>query len=153
MLSSSKTFIILNKFGADPILDQKKDEMINKLESDLKTLETKNLELKYTNKNLISTLSEQKGMLKALKTKISTLESSKDTLDDYEQLNLKYKKLVDEHKELLIKYNKSLDEISKLKELIPKSKSDNGLIGRFLKRKHLNDNKTVDDAGEEIQKK
>ena len=39
-------------------------------------------------------------MLKTLKTKISTLESSKDTLNDYEQLNLKYEKLVDENKEL-----------------------------------------------------
>jgi hypothetical protein len=119
----------------------------------LKTLETKNLELKFTNKNLISTLSEQKGMLKTLKTKISTLESSKDALNDYEQLNLKYEKLVDEHKELMIKYNKSLEEISKLKELIPKSKSDNGLFGRFLKRKNLDDNKTVDDLREDKQKK
>ena len=77
------------KFGADPILDQKKDEIINKLESDLKTLETKNLELKYTNKNLISTLSDQKGMLKTLKTKINTLESSNDTLKDFEKLKAK----------------------------------------------------------------
>ena len=119
----------------------------------MKTLETKNLELKYTNKNLISTLSEQKEMLKTLKTKISTLESSKDTLNDYEKLYLKYEKLLDENKELVIKYNKSLEEISKLKELIPKSKSDNGLFGRFLKRKNLDDDKTVNDSVENKQKK
>ena len=119
----------------------------------MKTLETKNLELKYTNKNLISTLSEQKEMLKTLKTKISTLESSKDTLNDYEKLNLKYEKLLEEHKDLMIKYNKSLEEISKLKELIPKFKSDNGLFGRFLKRKNLDDGKTVNDSVENKQKK
>jgi hypothetical protein len=119
----------------------------------LKTLETKNLELKYTNKNLISTLSEQKEMLKTLKTKISTLESSKDMSNDYEKLNLKYEKLLDEHKELVIKHDKSLEEISKLKELIPKSKPDNGLFGRFLKRKNLDEDKTVDDCMENKQKK
>ena len=112
----------------------------------MKTLETKNLELKYTNKNLISTLSEQKEMLKTLKTKISTLESSKDTLNDYE-------KLLEEHKDLMIKYNKSLEEISKLKELIPKYKSDNGLFGSFLKRNNLDDDKTVNDNVENKQKK
>jgi hypothetical protein len=46
------------------ILDHERDEIIGKLESDIKTLETKNLELKYTNRNLISTVSEQKNMLK-----------------------------------------------------------------------------------------
>ena len=119
----------------------------------MKTLKTKNLELKYTNKNLISTLSEQKEMLKTLKTKISTLESSKDTLNDYEKLNLKYEKLLEEHKDLMIKYNKSLEEISKLKELIPKYKSDNGLFGSFLKRNNLDDDKTVNDNVENKQKK
>ena len=131
----------------DVILDQKKDEVINKLESDLKTLETKNLELKYTNRNLITTLSEQKNMLKSLKSKIIELESSKERDYDFEKLNLKHSKLIEKCKKLQIQYNESLDEIAHLKELVPESKPDNGLFGRFLKKKSSDDeeNKSIND--------
>jgi hypothetical protein len=130
----------------DAILDQKKDEVINKLESDLKTLETKNLELKYTNRNLITTLSEQKNMLKSLKSKIIELESSKERDNDFEKLNQKHSKLIEKCKKLQIQYNKSLDEIAHLKELVPESKPD-GFFGRFLKKKSSDDeeNKNTND--------
>jgi hypothetical protein len=131
--------------GADVILDQKKDEIINKLESDLKTLETKNLELKYTNRNLISTLSEQKEMLKTLKSKISELESSKGNKHAFEKLNKDHEILLDDYKKLQIQYNKSQDEIARLKVLIPKDKADNGLLSRFLKRKSLDNDKPIED--------
>jgi DNA repair exonuclease SbcCD ATPase subunit len=121
--------------GADAILDQKRDEIINKLESDLKTLETKNLELKYANRNLISTVSEQKNMLKALQTEITRLESSKVKEHSFEKLNTEHKKLMDNYKNLQIQYKELQEEISNLKNLIPESKSNNGLFARFLKRK------------------
>jgi hypothetical protein len=101
----------------------------------LKTLETKNLELKYANRNLISTVSEQKNMLKDLQSEIIKLKSSKVKEHSFEKLNGEYKKLMEDYKKLQIRYNKSQNEISHLKELIPESKSEDGLFGRFLKRK------------------
>ena len=53
----------------------------------------------------------------------------------FEKLNSEYKKLMKDYKKLQIRYNKSQEEISHLKELIPDSKNENGLFGRFLKRK------------------
>ncbi len=103
----------------------------------MKTLETKNLELKYTNRNLISTLAEQKDNLKALKAKIIELESKKVKEHSFEKLNDEHKKLLNDFKKLKIKYNKSQEELSQLKELLPESKQDKGLFGRFLKRKIL----------------
>lgn len=140
-------YAILRSSGVDAILDQKKDEVINKLESDLKTLEAKNLELKYTNRNLIATLSEQKNMLKSLKSKIIELKSSKERDNDFEKLNQKHSKLIEKCKKLQIQYNKSLDEIAHLKELVPESKPDNGFFGKFLKRKGSDDeeNKNTND--------
>jgi hypothetical protein len=134
------------------ILDQEKDEIINKLESDLKTLEAKNLELKYTNRNLIVTLSEQKSMLKELKSKISELESSKEADNDFEKLNQQHSKLIEKCKNLQIKHNKSLDEITHLKELIPESKSDKGLFGRFLKRKGSDEKENINVNNDDTDK-
>ena len=120
-------------------MDQKKDDNINKLDSDLKTLETKNLELKYTNRNLISTLNKEKNMVKTLKSKISELESSKVKEHAFEKLNKEHEKLLDEYNKLQIEYNKSQNKISQLKDSIPKSNQDKGLLGRFLKRKTLDE--------------
>ena len=88
--------------GLIEILDHEKDEIIAKLESDLKTLETKNLELKYTNRNLISTVAEQKKMLKVLKSKIKDLESIKNhpAPKNIEELKTKYHKLLADHEDL-----------------------------------------------------
>lgn len=121
----------------------------------MKTLETKNLELKYTNKNLITTLSEQKSLLKELKSKIIDLESSKERDIDFENLNQKHTKLIEKCKKLQIKYNNSIDEINHLKELIPESKPDEGLFGRFLKRKSSDDEEnrnTNDDLNDKPKK-
>jgi chromosome segregation ATPase len=139
--------------GADSILDQKRDEIINKLESDLKTLETKNLELKYANRNLISTVSEQKNMLKALQTEINRLESSKVKEHSFEKLNTEHKKLIDNYKKLQIQYKELQEEISNLKKLIPESKSNNGLFGRFLKRTPTDEDKSDDDTIDDETKK
>ena len=139
--------------GDDAILDQERDEIINKLESDLKTLETKNLELKYANRNLISTLSEQKNMLKTLKTKISKLESSKVEAYSYQELDNEHKKLIKDYKKLQTQYKISQEEISHLKELIPEEKPSNGLFGRFMKRKPSDDGeKNLDDPVSESKK-
>ena len=132
---------IYDTSGDDAILDQERDEIINKLESDLKTLETKNLELKYANRNLISTLSEQKNMLKTLKAKISKLESSKVEAHSYENLNNEHKKLIEDYEKVQIQYKESQEEISRLKELIPEVKPTNSLFGRFMKRKSPDDEK------------
>jgi hypothetical protein len=111
-------------------------------------LETKNLELKYANRNLISTLSEQKNMLKTLKTKISKLESSKVEAHSYEKLDKEHKKLIEDYKKL-----QTQEEISHLKELIPEEKPSNGLFGRFMKRKPSEDEeKNLDDPISESKK-
>ena len=113
----------------------------------MKTLETKNLELKYTNKNLINTLSEQKNLLKTLKSKIIELESSKDEGHDYEKINTDHLELLDKYKKLQIKYKKTQEELSQLKKMVPESKTSNGLLGRFLKRKSSADeDENLDDG-------
>ena len=99
-------------------------------------METKNLELKYANRNLISTLSEQKDMLKTLKTKIRKLESSKVEAHSYEKLDNEHKKLIEDYKKLQIQYKESKDEIMHLKALIPEVKPASGLFGRFKKKKN-----------------
>ena len=104
-------------------------------------METKNLELKYANRNLISTLSEQKNMLKTLKAKISKLESSKVEAHSYETLNNEHKKLIEDYEKVQIQYKESQEEISRLKELIPEVKPTNSLFGRFMKRKSPDDEK------------
>ena len=105
----------------------------------MKTLETKNLELKYANRNLISTISEQKNTLKTLRSEINQLEASKGKKHNFEKLNQDHKKLLADYKKLKNKYNKSQEEIAQLKELITESNSGNGLFGRFLKRKSIDE--------------
>lgn len=129
------------------ILDQEKDEIIGKLESDLKTLETKNLELKYTNRNLISTVSEQKNMLKALKSKIKDLENLNNSAgpSNFDELKKEYQKLLADNKELKLKLERSRQEIMDLKNLSePDEKSSQGLFGRFLKRNNDKSEETVE---------
>lgn len=122
--------------GLIEILDHEKDEIIAKLESDLKTLETKNLELKYTNRNLISTVSEQKKMLKVLKAKVENLESNKNNTapNNIGELKTKYQKLLADHEDLKTKYEASKKELAELKNTGSDTKSGQGLFGRFLKR-------------------
>ena len=116
-------------------------------------METKNLELKYANRNLISTLSEQKNMLKNLQTKISKLESSKVEAHSYEKLDNEHKKLIKDYEKLQTKYKISQEEISHLKELIPEDKPSNGLFGRFMKRKASEDEENnVDDKVSDSKK-
>jgi hypothetical protein len=65
------------------------------------------------------------------------LESTKVKENAFEKLNKEHKKLLDEFNKLKIKYNKSQNEISQLKDSISESNQDKGLLGRFLKRKSL----------------
>jgi hypothetical protein len=115
-------------------------------------LETKNLELKYANRNLISTISEQKEILKTLKTKISKLESSKVESHSYEKLDIENKKVQEDYKKLQIQYKEAQNEISRLKNLIPEIKQSNSLFGRFMKRKNEDDDKKVADTDDEKSK-
>ena len=134
------------------ILDQEKDEIIGKLESDMKTLETKNLELKYANRNLISTVSEQKNMLKALKLKIKELESLKKSAspNNFEELKKEYQKLLENNKNLKLKLEQSQQEIAELKKLKESdAKSSQSLFGRFLNRNNNKSDENVEDKDEE----
>jgi len=139
--------------GLIEILDHEKDEIIAKLESDLKTLETKNLELKYTNRNLISTVTEQKKMLKVLKSKVQNLESTKDhpNPNNINELKTKYRKLIAEHEDLKLKYEETKKELSELKNTDSEAKHGPGLFGRFLKRNGSDD--SDEDKGEDNPKK
>jgi predicted RNase H-like nuclease (RuvC/YqgF family) len=122
--------------GLIEILDHEKDEIIAKLESDLKTLETKNLELKYTNRNLISTVSEQKKKLKVLKAKFEEIKSIKNhpAPNNIGELKTKYQKLLADHEDLKAKYEASKKELEELKNTDSDTKSGQGLFGRLLKR-------------------
>jgi len=138
--------------GLMQILDQEKDEIIGKLESDMKTLETKNLELKYANRNLISTVSEQKNMLKALKLKIKELESLKKSAspNNFEELKKEYQKLLENNKNLKLKLEQSQQEIAELKKLKESdAKSSQSLFGRFLNRNNNKSDENVEDKDEE----
>lgn len=129
--------------GLITILDKEKEEKINKLESDIKTLETKNIELKYTNRNLISTITEQKNNIKTLNSMINELESSNETVVSLEKLNEEHKNLLEKYESLQLRYKKSQEEITSLKELIPQTKSSGGLFSRFLKKNNT-DNEEED---------
>lgn len=139
--------------GLIEILDHEKDEIIAKLESDLKTLETKNLELKYTNRNLISTVTEQKKMLKVLKSKVQNLESMKDhpNPNNINELKTNYQKLLKEHEDLKLKYEGIKKELAELKNTDSDTKSGQGLFGRFLKRNGSDD--SDEDSDTETGKK
>jgi predicted RNase H-like nuclease (RuvC/YqgF family) len=130
------------------ILGQEKDEIISKLESDIKTLETKNLELKYTNRNLISTVSEQKDKLKTLQSQINNLKSSKAIVGkkDLDKISKEHTLLLEKYEKLKLQYSKSLEEINELKKLVPESKTNKSLFGRFLNRSDK------DDQSEDIDK-
>ncbi|ADZ10242.1 hypothetical protein Metbo_2023 [Methanobacterium lacus] len=137
--------------GLIEILDYEKDEIIAKLESDLKTIETKNLELKYTNRNLISTVSEQKKMLKVLKAKLADLESiNHPAPKNIGELKTKYQKLLADHEDLKDKYQASQKELAELKNTGSDTKSGQGLFGRFLKRTDAD--KSHEDSGKESKK-
>jgi len=139
--------------GLIEILDHEKDEIIAKLESDLKTLETKNLELKYTNRNLISTVTEQKKMLKVLNSKVQNLESIKDhpSPNNINELKNKYGKLLAEHEDLKQKYEGTKKELEELKNTDSDVKSGPGLFGRFLKR-NASDDSDEDNGAETVKK-
>jgi len=134
--------------GLIEILDHEKDEIIAKLESDLKTLETKNLELKYTNRNLISTVTEQKKMLKVLKSKVQNLESMKDhpNPNNVNEIKTNYRKLLKEHEDLKLEYEGIKKELGELKNTNSDAKSGPGLFGRFLKRNGSDDSNEDNDA-------
>lgn len=139
--------------GLIEILDHEKDEIIAKLESDLKTLETKNIELKYTNRKLITTVSEQKKMLKVLKSKLKNLEYLKNHPgpNNLEELKIKYQKLLTEHEDLKLKYEGSKKEMEELKNSKDSdTKSGQGLFGRFLKRNDTD--KTEENNGKKAVK-
>ncbi len=145
---------IFSNLGLMQILDQEKDEIIGKLESDLKTLETKNLELKYTNRNLISTLSEQKNTLKTLKSKINELESLKkpEGSNNFDELKKEYHKLLKDHENLKLKYEQSQQELAEVKKFVEsETKSGQGLFGRFLKRNNNDESdENLEDNGKKI---
>lgn len=105
----------------------------------MKTLETKNLELKYTNRNLISTVTEQKNSIKNLNSRINELESSKKSESSHEKLTEDHEKLLENYNKLQEKYEKSQEEITELKGLIPQNKQSGGLFGRFLKKKNVDE--------------
>jgi len=91
--------------------------------------------------------------LKALQTEINRLESSKVKEHSFEKLNTEHKKLIDNYKKLQIQYKELQEEISNLKKLIPESKSNNGLFGRFLKRNPTDEDKSDDDTIDDETKK
>jgi FtsZ-binding cell division protein ZapB len=137
--------------GLIEILDHEKDEIIAKLESDLKTIETKNLELKYTNRNLITTVSEQKKKLKVLKVKFQELKSIKNhPAPNIEELKTKYQKLLADHEDLKAKYEASKKELEELKNKDSDTKSGQGLFGRLLKR--TDTDKSHEDSKKESKK-
>jgi hypothetical protein len=130
-----KIIIVYFEMWGEAILDEKRDEIINKLESELKTLETKNLELKSTNRSLIASLSEQKNKVKSLQS--DTVEQSNlndENQQGYLKLQKDYDTLKEDYEKLQMKYNVSQKEIALLKQIINDSKNVS-LFGRFLKRK------------------
>lgn len=100
-------------------------------------METKNIELKYTNRNLISTITEQKNNIKTLNSKINELKSSKESVGSLEKLTQDYKNLIENYNKLQEKYKKSQEEIVELRGLVSENKPSNSLFGRFLKKKDV----------------
>ncbi len=102
-----------------------KDEVSSNLESDLRTLEARNLQLKGSNRKLIATLEEQKSKIKTLQAAHDELQSLKndERLVNYNKLQNDYKRLKKEFDDLQKRFNKSQRELVQLKKMVNKMNS------------------------------
>jgi chromosome segregation ATPase len=112
-----------------------KDEDTSHLKSDLRTLEARNLQLKGSNRKLISTLEDQKNKIKTLQAALDELKSPKngERLKNYDGLQKDYQRLKKEFYDLQERFNRSQRELVQLKKAVNKQKSG-GLWGRLRNR-------------------
>lgn len=121
-----------------------KDNPVTGSEEDYLALEIKSIQLKNTNRKLITKLDQQKKLIKTLTSELEAIKNN-EQFKSYDKLKNDYNKLKIEYAKLEVLFNDSRAEISKLKgdiKVLDKEKdvSDDVTISRWDKLKnHLPD--------------
>lgn len=121
-----------------------KDNPVTGSEEDYLALEIKSIQLKNTNRKLITKLDQQKKLIKTLTSELETIKNN-EQFKSYDKLKNDYNKFKIEYAKLEVLLNDSRAEISKLKgdiKVLDKEKdvSDDVTISRWDKLKnHLPD--------------
>ena len=121
-----------------------KDNPVTGSEEDYLALEIKSIQLKNTNRKLITKLDQQKKLIKTLTSELEAKKNN-EQFKSYDKLKNDYNKLKIEYAKLEVLLNDSRAEISKLKgdiKVLDKEKdvSDDVTISRWDKLKnHLPD--------------
>ena len=121
-----------------------KDNPVTGSEEDYLALEIKSIQLKNTNRKLITKLDQQKKLIKTLTSELEAIKNN-EQFKSYDKLKNDYNKLKIEYAKLEVLLNDSRAEISKLKgdiKVLDKEKDvcDDVTISRWDKLKnHLPD--------------
>jgi len=121
-----------------------KDNPVTGSEEDYLALEIKSIQLKNTNRKLITKLDQQKKLIKTLTSELEAIKNN-EQFKSYDKLKNDYNKLKIEYAKLEVLFNDSRAEISKLKgdiKVLDKEKDvcDDVTISRWDKLKnHLPD--------------
>lgn len=89
------------------------------------SLEIKNIQLKTTNRKLISKLDQQKQLIKKLNSELQAIKKNKE-LADFNQLKKQYQTLKNKNENLETLLIQSKKEISRLKKELNKLTRDSG---------------------------
>lgn len=89
------------------------------------TLEIENIQLRNTNRKLISKLDQQKQLIKKLNREMESIKKNKE-LVDINTLNKEYQKLKNKNENLETLLIQSKKEISKLKKELDKTNNGSG---------------------------
>lgn len=104
---------------------QKKEEPFSVSEDDYRALEIENIQLKNTNRKLISKLDKQKELIKKLALELKTIKDNQENTDvsevnelqkNYNQLKNKQEQLENTYEALKKELKKSAEEIARLKK-------------------------------------
>lgn len=110
---------------------------------DYRTLEIKNIQLKNTNRKLISKIDQQKKLIKNLTHELESFKNN-NQVKDCQKIKNNHQLLKEEHKKLEMIMDDSHKEISKLKKEIEDLKNDSNHSSpwdKLKKIKNLRDTK------------
>lgn len=103
---------------------------------DYRTLEIKNIQLKNTNRKLISKIDQQKKLIKNLTHELESFKNN-NQVKDCQKIKNNHQLLKEEHEKLEIIMEDSHKEISKLKKEIEDLKNDSNHSSPWDKLKNI----------------
>ena len=119
---------------------KKKDESYSEANDDYRALEIKNIQLKTTNRKLISKLDQQQQLVKNLNSELESFKNNKQ-IKNYQKLKKDHQSLLNENKRLQKMLDESQMEIvnlnGEIKKLKEKLEKDSSSSSRWNKLKNL----------------